>query len=264
MAITGISEFSFGYAFLYEQTRRNWGGLRAAPILPSLQQEADEGWDAHLPTHGTDYYYQFKLSDYLSRRNATYIKDSTYTAAYFRIAFHRRDGNRQHRRLKAHAATHPFTYYVAPEFTGLTEFNSSFISERITENSRIIPIADCDDVYDGDQHYITYQTGNSTLRQHSESKAHETSFTGKEIERVYRSSTNHWEQVNTEFAEKVLEENVEIIRRNMEEEYRRDTSVRRLLDAPPEERTRTGYLRRTASLISIFYGLTLVIVGNRQ
>ena len=58
MAITGISEFSFGYAFLYEQTRRNWGTLRAAPILPSLQKEADEGWDANLPTHGVDYYYQ--------------------------------------------------------------------------------------------------------------------------------------------------------------------------------------------------------------
>jgi len=65
MAEIGISEFTFGYAFLFEQTQANWGGLKAAPVLPSLQQEEQEGWDARLPLNGTDSYYQFKLSDYL-------------------------------------------------------------------------------------------------------------------------------------------------------------------------------------------------------
>jgi hypothetical protein len=51
MALTGISEFTFGFAFLSEQANRNWP-LKAVPILPSLQQEADEGWDAKLPTDG--------------------------------------------------------------------------------------------------------------------------------------------------------------------------------------------------------------------
>ena len=78
MAQIGISEFTFGYAFLYEQTHANWSGLTAAPVLPSLQQEQDAGWDAHLPLAGTDFYYQFKLSDYLSRSNALYIADGTY------------------------------------------------------------------------------------------------------------------------------------------------------------------------------------------
>ena len=58
MAEIGISEFTFGYAFLYEQTRANWGGLTAAPVLPSLQQEEEQGWYAHLPLEGTDFYYQ--------------------------------------------------------------------------------------------------------------------------------------------------------------------------------------------------------------
>ena len=61
MATIGISEFTFGYAFLYEQTRKNWANLKAAPVLPSLQKEKDEGWDAHLPLQGVDFYYQFKL-----------------------------------------------------------------------------------------------------------------------------------------------------------------------------------------------------------
>ena len=67
MAIIGISEFTFGFAFLYEQTVAKWGRLTAAPILPSLFQEAQDPWDAHLPVSGTDYYFQFKLSDYLSQ-----------------------------------------------------------------------------------------------------------------------------------------------------------------------------------------------------
>ena len=82
MATIGISEFAFGYAFLYEQTRNNWGNLQAAPVLPSLQKEKDEGWDAHLPLTGIDFFYQFKLSDHLSRGNASYIADGTYNAPY--------------------------------------------------------------------------------------------------------------------------------------------------------------------------------------
>lgn len=80
MGITGISEFSFGFAFLFEQTNRNWANLTAAPILPSLQQEADTGWDARLPLNATDFYYQFKLSDYLWNGNAKYIQDGTYNS----------------------------------------------------------------------------------------------------------------------------------------------------------------------------------------
>ena len=119
MVALGLSEFTLGYAFLYEQTQRSWQELRAVPILPSLQQEASTGWDAQLPLVGKDYYYQFKLSERLSRSNAKYIKDGTYPGPYFRSALHKASGNRQHRRLKDHAQTNPDTYYVAPEVSNL-------------------------------------------------------------------------------------------------------------------------------------------------
>ena len=61
MVALGISEFTFGFAVLQEQTRQQWGNLKAVPILPSLRQEEEKGWDAHLPTRGIDYYYQFKM-----------------------------------------------------------------------------------------------------------------------------------------------------------------------------------------------------------
>src|SRR5215470_18892121 len=171
----------FGYAFLYEQTHAHWEDLTAAPILPNLQQEYEEGWDAHLPLNGTDFYYQFKLSDYLSRPYANYIKDGTYPDAYYRLALHKKDNNRQHQRLRLLAQTNPHTYYVAPEFNSIETFNSAFLQHQITQQSRLIPINECENIDDGKQHYITFQQGEVGWIQHSKKKKHNTSFTGKDL-----------------------------------------------------------------------------------
>ena len=64
MVAIGISEFTFGYAFLFDLTLANWGDITAAPILPSLQQENNLGWDASLPMQGIPYFYQFKLTEF--------------------------------------------------------------------------------------------------------------------------------------------------------------------------------------------------------
>src|SRR5690348_14326364 len=122
MAITRISEFTFGFAFLFEQTERTWADLIAAPVLPNLKQEEEEGWDAKLPLNGVEYFYQFKLSDYLKASHAKYRKDGPdkrYDAPYFRIALHRHKSNQQHQRLRTLCKTHPHTYYVAPEIVDL-------------------------------------------------------------------------------------------------------------------------------------------------
>lgn len=135
MALTGISEFTFGFAFLHEQTNRHWAGLTAVPIL---QQEAGEGWDARLPIDGVPNYYQFKLSDYLFRPNAKYIADGTYNAPYYRFSLHRRNRNERHRRLRELSACEPDTFYVAPEINDIDVFNKAFIDSQIFEESRII------------------------------------------------------------------------------------------------------------------------------
>jgi hypothetical protein len=65
--------------------------------------------------------------------------------------------NQQHQRLKVHAQANPNTLYVAPEFNTIDEFNAAFLARQITAKSRIIPVADRNDVFDGDQHHITFQ-----------------------------------------------------------------------------------------------------------
>jgi len=211
MVELGISEFTFGYAFLYERTRKYWDSLVAAPILPSLQQEAEKGWDARLPKRGCDFYYQFKLSDRLERTNARFIADGTYGGSYYRIKLYARNFNRQHRMLWRHAKSNQHTYYVAPEFETIDDFNQAFLSNTITEHSRLIPLRQCDNYssYDSEQHYITYRENDSEFHQHSKASRHEKSRSGKELEKIYDESRQSWRPINEDFADEILEQTKE-------------------------------------------------------
>lgn len=263
MAEIGISEFTFGYAFLFEQTHSNWGDLKAAPILPSLQQEEEDGWDARLPLNGTDFYYQFKLSDYLSRGNAKYISDGTYDGPYYRFWLHRRNNSQQHRRLKEHAATNPNTFYVAPQFNAIEEFNSRFLARQITQNCRIISLADCSDVDDAEHHCITFQPPDPAWILHSEPKRREKSFTGNDLGRLYRGSVDEWRPVDMRFAGQLLEKTINLAKRIIvQEEPERANVLRPLLEEGQIGRDRQNLLLRTAEILSATLGITLVIVGS--
>jgi hypothetical protein len=265
MVSLGISEFTFGYAFLYEQTQQNWGDLRACPILPSLQAEKDAGWDAHLPVVGTDYYYQFKLSDYLWRGNATFIKDGTYAAPYYRLWLHRRDGNRQHQRLREHCTDNPNTYYVAPECFSIDQFNDAFLNHNITQRSRIIPVTECDDIDDDEQHCMTFQPGISGFILHSEPKRRERSYSGDEVEKLYRESHQQWKHLDRHFMDTLFHKTDSAVKRALEREEpwrMRADQARREIDFVPQQHTPTEVLTRTSELLSTFFGLTMVLVGT--
>jgi hypothetical protein len=265
MAQVGISEFTFGYAFLYEQTHANWGNLQAAPILPSLQQEEEQGWDAHLPLHATDFYYQFKLTDYLSRSNASFIRDHTYAGPYYRLAFHRRNNNQQHKRLRDHSLTNPNTYYVAPEFNAADDFHAAFLAQQLTNRSRLIPLPDCDDINDSDQHWITFQPNQVGWIQHSERKTHDRSYSGSEIQKVYRETHDHWKPVTKAYATELFEKTAHVVRKVRErEEPEAMAPALPLLDFNPNQMERRDVLIRTSQILSVVLGVTLVLVGTKE
>jgi len=265
VAIVGISEFTFGFAFLYEQTHAHWENLKAAPILPNLQQEQEEGWDAHLPLNGTDFYYQFKLSDYLSRSNAKFIADGTYNGPYYRIALHRKNNNQQHQRLRDHAVDNAHTYYVAPEFNTSEHFDTSFLAHQITAGSRLIALSDCDDVFDDAQHHITYQEGVLGHHFHSDSKRRERSYFGRNMEQLYGESRAEWRPLDRNFAENVFERaRASILRSRRREDPQLARAALPIMDVLPRQLERNELLRRTSDLLSVFVGVTLVIVGTSE
>jgi len=264
MVAVGMSEFTFGFAFLYEQVRRNWEDVKAFPVLPSLQQEATVGWDSKLPLRGTDFYYQFKLSDHLTRPNARFIRNGDYNSPYFEIRLHKAQRNRQHRRLKEHSKTNPDTYYVAPQFQTMDQFNSSFLSQQIVANSRLFPLVDCDEINDGQQHYISFQNSGSVWRQHSESTRHERSISGKELDTIYSRSAQRWVDIDEGFAVNIFQRTSDAARKLItEEEKRQVQAIVPLLDFHASNHSRMEILERTSEILSVFFGVTLVIVGER-
>lgn len=268
MADLGISEFSFGYAFLFEQTQHNWGALAAAPVLPSLQQEANVGWDVHLPLLATDFYYQFKVSKRMIGRNARFRANGTYDSPYYQLDLHRRDFNRQHRTLWHHAQSHPNTYYVAPELETADDFSEAFLANTITENSRLIPLTECDTYSDGDggQHWITFSPGADFI-QHSK-KRFGKARSGKELVRVYEESRQRWQPVNEAFSQRVLNDvrnTLDFVARQQSKGVSRRLleGVRASLDRPVGQRRELA-LELASKALSVVLGVTLVLVGERE
>lgn len=219
MVSTGLSEFTFGFGFLHEQITRlrqltfdNDGTrLTGAPVFPSQQFEAERGYDVFLPTSGGDYYYQFKATDYYSHPRSLWRADGTHNGPYYRIKLHKPNYNQQHRVLQTLSGTREYpnkehTYYVAPEINSLSRYKTAFLEENITENSRKIPLIDCDPIPNADQHYITFQAGDLGWEQHSHSKHHDYSILGKEIIPEYINNKSKWKKIDDKYASDLLSE----------------------------------------------------------
>lgn len=178
--------------------------------MPSLKQEAKEGWDARLPLRGTTFFYQFKLSHYATHgRSKFFHEEPFYSEPYFKMEVYRKNANAQHKALYRHSQSHPNTFYVAPEFDVHTSdnrfYDSLFLSKSVSKNSRIIPLRECKPFNDNEQHFITFQRGNPTAWCHSEASQIPNSYRGEDIEKLYRSTQDEWKSVNEEFALKLLE-----------------------------------------------------------
>ena len=264
----GISEFTFGYAFLYEQTQKRWKDLKAAPILPNLKQEKNEGWDAHLPVRGADYYYQFKLSEYLKRRNAKFFKapHNYYTDPYFRIMLYRDKFGKyhQHIALKKFSETNPRTYYVAPEFTTEDNFSDIFLSKNVTNYSRLFPLRRCKKIADDDSkpHCITYQRGEKRWRFHSKAEECEESYFGKEMHDFYNHQVNpkEWQTIDEKYLLSLFKKISIKVDEIFPENEKGNRGAERIEDY--EYINPKLLLQKISELLGANFGLTLVLAGQ--
>lgn len=261
MADIGISEFTFAFAFLHEQTLKNWGSLVAAPILPSLRDEYELGYDAKLPKSGCDFYYQFKLSTHLKRTNAKFIADGTYVGPYYQIKLYANNCNHQHSVLWQHAQSNQNTYYVAPEFPTIDDFNQAFLSNTVIDNSKLIPLIGCNNYskYDSEQHYITYQENVSGFKQHSKTSRRKESLSGKELESIYKESRQSWRPIDEEFADRILEQTKRKLHILADEGYPTDV-LKFLYERNPQDTV--GKLLLSAKVLSVVFGVSMVIIGE--
>lgn len=263
MADLGISEFTFGFAFVSEQIRKNWGKIVSLPIFPSLIREKSVGYDVELPMKGKTFYYQFKTSELLRRKNSKYIRDGTYSGSYYRIKLHRMFNNNQHRMLKNLSRIEKDTYYVAPECADLRNFNDAFLNGKVTDQSRLIPLINCNDyaISDSDQHYITFEPGNSGFHQHSEISERKESILGINMGELYASRVKDFEAIDEKFSNKVTSNVIQLSKDNQGKKLFNYESIDNILS---EAKTIYDRLALSANILWTLYGIVMAIVGEES
>ncbi len=206
MAQISLSEFSFGFAFLYERTQDEQGNLVSFPVLPNLRQEAGLGWDVKLPLVGRDVYYQFKLSEYMRRANAhERVNEPNLDGPYFRFSLHSQNYHQQHRLLRQLAMEGKEVFYVAPEVTKLDDFTTAFLNRGVQAVSRLIPLADCDDIDDGDdeRHRVLYQEGLDGFVMMSSPRRGKAIF-GRDLWNHLAQTKDTWAEIDLGFSQRLL------------------------------------------------------------
>lgn len=262
MVAIGFSEFSFGFAFLEEQLFRYRSGMRCAPILPSLREEAVQGFDAHLPARGIDFYYQFKISDYLWRKNATYLSDGTYSMPYYRFWV----DTAQHQRLFRLAQHKHYTFYVAPRMRNRETFDNAFLTNTVTPRSVLVPVHDCGKINDTG-HCITVPENSRGWKFHSEAKHFESEINGEELEGFIEKSRQHWQSIDDKFANKLVEGLLSHAEKTIE--WKR-LQVKKALEAfyhgyqETKSKDHIHKLLMAARISSYFFGANLILVGEKE
>lgn len=150
-----FSEFSYGFAFTYSFIRK-LPGVKSAPVLPSLLSEGQQGgFDLKLDYPGMPVFFQFKLSDYLTRSNSKYW--AYYGRPYFRVEITSLRRSKQHNLLKRLSmSVTPDVFYSAPLFISSNAFNQAFLDHEVENRSAWIALDKLPHLADSQQHYITF------------------------------------------------------------------------------------------------------------
>ncbi|WP_319581551.1 hypothetical protein [uncultured Pseudodesulfovibrio sp.] len=169
MGKIGVSESSFQLAFLHEWVSENRNFITEAPLIPSTRNERDVGgFDARIRSVGQEYYFQFKMPEYLVGGNAA--EWGLYGGPYFRFKLHKYGDYTQHNKLFTLSKTCKNVYYVAPLFRNEIEYNSAFLSGNILNQSVFAHVSSCREYPRhewNEYHSISYDTNGTKGFQHS-------------------------------------------------------------------------------------------------
>lgn len=153
-----FSEFSYGYAVTEELATQNKAKIVAAPRFPSLYEEGKTGgYDVKLPMAGKPVFLQFKLSDYLERRNAKEFRNGTMSAPYYRMHLRPSRHSDQHQLLLDLENSGESVFYIAPEFHLPAELNQHYLGKRVVVNSAAFAPSAIGPLPDPDDHYIVFE-----------------------------------------------------------------------------------------------------------
>ncbi|MFC5265876.1 hypothetical protein ACFPJ1_27500 [Kribbella qitaiheensis] len=158
-----FSEFSYGYATIREAEAVITALYRQheAPKMPSLREEKDLGWDARIATVDYALFMQFKVAEYISRRNPSSPTWGGVGVPHYRVTIDT-DGHQHEALLRlekklTEAGEFGDVYYVAPIFHLREDFDQVYITEEVLDRSVIVSPSEFGEA-DGVHHYVTEPT----------------------------------------------------------------------------------------------------------
>jgi hypothetical protein len=154
-----FSEFSYGFALTREICERWKGGLRAAPVFPSLIEEgrAGGGYDVRVKGPGFPLFLQFKISEYMTRASAG--EWGQFGSQYYRLWLHAPRHSDQHKLLLRRDRAPNVVLYAAPAIHKLRDLNRAFLTGSVLAASIFFRPRAIGPLPDDDAHCIAFQRG---------------------------------------------------------------------------------------------------------
>ncbi|WP_433942814.1 hypothetical protein [Paenibacillus sp. SN-8-1] len=158
-----FSEFTFGFALTNEIVKKVSSSIGTAPIFPSLYDEGKNGggFDVNVEIKGKPVFYQFKLSHYMKRRNAS--ERYLFNGPYYRFELMALRHSDQHNLLLDLEGLGNLVFYCAPKFYESSELNKCFVSSTVTSNTIFVRPSKIGNLPDDEYHSVCFELGNPNV-----------------------------------------------------------------------------------------------------
>jgi len=136
-----FNEYMFGMYLTFEvlESLRADDDLDGIALSPSLQEEADLGYDMKIPRKSAMLYLQFKLPELMRKSNAS--EWGTFGDQYLRFTVKTdatTNGNIQHNVLCALEDSGEHVFYAAPAFMTMNEI-TEYVNEKTVCDNSVFP-----------------------------------------------------------------------------------------------------------------------------
>lgn len=159
-----FSEFSYGFALTNELVVVSQPPIVSAPVFPSLIKEGGKGggYDVALDRPGKPLFLQFKLSQWIQRRNATEARLGEMDPPLYRMHLRTRKKSQQHALLlDLEAAGLGEVFYCAPAFATVGELNQRYQDGLVEAESRFVTPSSLPPITDDDDHWLSFKASRS-------------------------------------------------------------------------------------------------------
>lgn len=256
-----FSESTYVFSLVNEMAKKY--SFNLAPVFPSLYEEGRTGgYDAEVNIQGIPFFFQFKLSNFLSRSNAK--KYGVFNSSYYEFHIHASKKSKQHELLLNLENSGNPVFYVAPRFHKLNDFNIHFNDNRMVSESIWLTAKEIGVLPDEKQHSVCFDKNISSVYLFSEPREINSKFNslsnisnstnGFNIYLEYFKNSSGYEKYHKNTWEGLFNQMVYIIEKYSDQQSLSKGKIKELVQGIPEDKLKCATLSR------IFFGAEMLVL----